>query len=426
MPYGFPRLETPSNRKIWEAYAANPAYFTLNDNTTYRAKVTNSSVSNEVISSLYFRGDVAFFERRLKLVGGLRAEQTNITAAGPLTDPTRNYQRDSSGQIVRQANGTPALIIPNTTANALAISQLTFLDRGARAEKEYLRLFPSLNASYNVRENLIARAAYYESVGRPNFVQYSGGITLPDTSLLPANNNRITVNNAGIKAWSARTINVRLEHYFEGVGQISVGAFRRHVENFFGATTFNATPEFLSLYGLDASLYDPYDVVTQHNISTGVRMEGLDFNYKQVLTFLPRWARGVQVFANGSGQRLLGDISSNFAGFISRSGSWGVSVTRPKWNARVNWNYRGRQRNAAVTGVGLEPGTFNWSSKRLYVDVLGEVVVWKRLAVFANLRNAGDATEDVEIAGPSTPEVAQFRQRIDYASLWTIGIKGTF
>jgi hypothetical protein len=92
----------------------------------------------------------------------------------------------------------------------------------------------------------------------------------------------------------------------------------------------------------------------------------------------------------------------------------------------VNWNYRGRQRNAAVTGVGLEPGTFNWSSKRLYVDVLGEVVVWKRLAVFANLRNAGDATEDVEIAGPSTPDVAQFRQRIDYASLWTIGIKGTF
>ena len=426
LPYGFPRLETPSNRKIWEAYAANPAYFTVNDNTTYRAKVTNSSLSNEVISSLYFRGDVAFFERRLKLVGGLRAEQTNIKADGPLNDPTRNYQRDAAGNILRNANGTPVLLLPATTANALAISQLTFLDRGAHVRKEYLRLFPSLNASYNIRENLIARAAYYESVGRPNFVQYSGGITLPDTNNPPAPNNQITVNNAGIKAWNARTINVRLERYFEGVGQFSVGAFRRHIENFFGATTFNATPEFLSLYGLDATLYDPYDVATQHNVSTGVRMEGLDFNYKQVLTFLPRWARGVQVFANGSGQRLLGDVSSNFAGFISRSGSWGVSVTRPKWNARVNWNYRGRQRNAAVTGVGLEPGTFNWSSKRLYVDVLGEVVVWRRLAVFANFRNIGDATEDVEIAGPSTPEVAQFRQRIDYASLWTIGVKGTF
>ena len=424
LPYGFPQLQTPSNRKIWEYYAANPASFTVNDNTTYRAKVTGSSFSNEVISSLYFRSDAAFFERRLKLVGGVRAEQTNVKAAGPLNDPTLNYQRNASGQIIRNANGTPVLILPTT--NALGISQLTFLDRGAHTRKEYLRLFPSLNASYNVRENLVLRAAYYESVGRPNFVQYSGGITLPDTSNPPAANNVIMVNNTGIKAWSAHTINLRLERYFEGVGQFSVGAFRRHIKNFFGGTTFNATPEFLAHYGLDPALYDPYDVATQQNISRGVRMEGIDFNYKQALAFLPHWARGVQVFANGSGQRLLGDESSNFAGFISRSGSWGASLTREKWNARVNWNYRGRQRNAAVTGVGLEPGTFNWSSKRLYVDVLGEYALTKRTALFVNLRNVGDATEDVEIAGPHTPEVAQFRQRIDYASLWTIGVKGTF
>jgi hypothetical protein len=119
-------------------------------------------------------------------------------------------------------------------------------------------------------------------------------------------------------------------------------------------------------------------------------------------------------------------VTSSLAGFISRSASWGVSLTRPKFNVRVNWNYRGRQRNGAVTGVGIEPGTFNYSSKRLYVDVLGEYYFWKRVALFVNLRNVGDATEDTEILGPSTPEHAQFRQRIDYASLWTIGVKGTF
>jgi TonB-dependent receptor len=424
LPFGFPQLETPSNRKFWEDFNANPSHYTTVENTTYRAKVTNSNHSREVISALYFRGDASFLDRRLKLVGGIRAEQTNITAEGPLTDPTRNYQRDASGQIVRTANGTPALLVP--TSNALGISQLTFIDRGAHTEKEYLRLFPSLNASYNLRENLIARASYYQSVGRPNFSQYSGGITLPDTDNPPTAANRISVNNAGIKAWSARTINVRLERYFEGVGQFSVGAFRRHFKNFFGNTIFNATPAFLALYGLDPVLYDPYDVSTQHNIETGVRMEGLDFNYKQVLTFLPRWACGVQVFANGSAQRALGDASGNFAGYIPRSGSWGISLTREKWNTRVNWNYRGRQRNAESTGVGIGPATFNWGSKRMYVDVLGEYYVHKRIAAFANLRNVGDATEDVEIAGPSTPSNAQFRQRIDYASLWTIGLKGTF
>ena len=55
-------------------------------------------------------------------------------------------------------------------------------DRGARAEKEYLRWFPSLNASYDLRENLIARAAYYHSIGRPDFNQYAVD---PSQPLLP-------------------------------------------------------------------------------------------------------------------------------------------------------------------------------------------------------------------------------------------------
>ncbi len=428
MPFGFGKSQSISNRKIWEHFSANRTHYTTNDNTTYRNKVTDSKHSKELISALYLRGDVNFFTRRLKLVGGLRAEQTNVDAEGPLSDPTRNFQRNASGQIV-DGNATlagvqPVLIVPAT--NALGVSQLTFIDRGARIEKEYLRLFPSLNASFNLRDNLIARAAYFQSVGRPNFVQYSGGITLPDTAGAPTTANRIAISNPQIKAWQAQTVNVRLERYFEGVGQFSVGAFRRTIDNFFTDIVFNATPQFLDAHDLDAATYDPYDVATQQNVSGTVRMEGFDFNYKQVLTFLPRWARGVQVFANGSSQRLIGDETVSLAGFIPRSASWGVSVTRQKWNARVNWNYRGRQRNAAVTPVGVEPGTFNYSSKRLYIDVLGEYYFYKRIALFVNLRNIGDATEDTEIYGPNTPEHAQFRQRIDYASLWTIGVKGTW
>jgi len=424
LPYGFPALQTISNRKFYENYAANPSQFTTNDNTNYRNQVAGSRISEEIVSALYLRGDVSFFERRLKLVGGLRAEQTNIQAAGPLTDPTLNFQRNSSGQIIRGANNLPVPIVPTT--NALGVSQLTFLDRGAHVEKEYLRLFPSINASYTLHENWVLRGAYFQSVGRPDFSQYTGGITLPDTSLLPANNNQIQVNNAAIKAWQAETFSVRIERYLQGVGQISLGGFRRQISNFFGATVFRATPEFLSVYNLDSSLYGAYDVATQKNLDGKVRMEGVDFSYKQALTFLPQWGRGVQVFANASSQRLLGDETASLNGFISRSASWGVSLTRQKWNARVNWNYRGRQRNAPVTGVGLEPGTFNYSGKRLYVDVLGEYYVWKRVGLFANLRNVTDATEDTEILGPHTPAHAQFRQRIDYASLWTVGIKSTF
>jgi iron complex outermembrane receptor protein len=422
--YGFPPFQGVSSELLFNAWQANPALFTSNANTTYRSEVNLSKRAAELVSAAYFRADLGFLSNRLKIVAGLRAEQTNIDAEGPLTDPSRNIQRDASGRPVLGANGRPLPLVPAT--NALGVSQLTFIDRGAQAKKEYLRWFPSLNASYNVREDLIARASVSTAIGRPDFNQYSGGLTLPDPEN-PGPADQITVSNVAIKPWSARTFNTRLEYYFAGVGQLSVGAFRRDFENFFGSTTFRPTDEFLELYSLDPDVYGAYPVVTQHNIDSTVRMQGLTLNYKQALTFLPRWARGVQIFANGSAQRLLGPASANFPAFIPKTASWGFSLNRERFNLRANWNYRSHQRRAAIAaGSSIEPGTYTWWSKRLYVDLSGEYTLYKRIALFAALRNIGDAPDDIQVYGPSTPEHAQFRQRTEYGSLWTFGLKGTF
>ena len=420
--FGIPRVQYVSNESVLDLYRTRPDYFTLDQNAKYRGEVNASKQSEETISSAYLRGDLQLLNRRLKLIGGLRAEQTNIEAQGPLNDPTRNFRRDPAGRVILGGDGRPQPI----TTDPLAMSQSTLIERGARAEKEYLRLFPSVNVSYEVRDSLIARAAYYHSIGRPNFNQYSGGVTLPDIESPPGGTNQIVVNNVGIKAWSARTAKLSLEYYFERVGLLSVGVFRRDFENFFGNTTFDATPAFLALYGLDPAIYDPYTVATQYNLESTVRMQGLDLNYKQALTFLPRWARGVQVFANGSAQRATGAAANNFAGYIPRSGSWGIGLSREKYNLRLNWNYLGRQRRAIVSGRSIEPGTYQWGSKRSYIDVTGEYSLSKNFAVFANLRNVNDPTDDTEIHGPSTPAHAQFRQRLEFGSLWTVGIKGTF
>lgn len=435
--YGLPTIQWLDNKKYYELYKAHPEYFTVDGNTAYRNAVSPSKFAEEIISSAYLRGDVAFFERRLQLVGGLRAEQTNVKGEGPLTDHTRAYQRDASGNVIyrRDASGNlvlntrgdpvPELVVP--TNAGLPYSQLTFIDRGRHSEKEYLRLFPNINVSYNVRENLIARAAWYVSVGRPNFDQYAGGLNLPDTQLLPSNSNRISINNAELKAWEAQTTKVRLEYYFQRVGQISIGAFRRDIENFFGSVVFRATPEFLALHDLDPDVYGDYDVSTTYNIPGTVRFTGLEFDYKQALTFLPQWARGVQVFANASALRARGQaVSSNF-NYIPRTYNWGVSLTRPKYLAKVSWNYRGKQRRGApLTGRGIEESTFDWGAKRLYIDLTGEYRLLKNYTLFANFRNIGGTTEDLKRYGPSTPDYARFRQRVDYGSAWTFGVKGSW
>ena len=390
MPYGFPASEAPSNRKVWDHYRVQPTTFTTNANTIARNRAATSKFAREQVIAPYLRSDFDFFNQRLKIVTGVRGERTEVQAQGPLTDPRRN---------------------PNG------------IERGSKTEKTYDKLFPSLNARYAVRENLIGRVAAYESIGRPDYNQYAGGLTLPDTSAGDSPTNRIIVNNVDINPWSAKSLVLRLEHYFQGVGVVSVAAFRRDVRNFFGSTVQAATPEFLATYGLDPNAYGRYGVSTQFNIPGTVRFEGVSFNYRQSLTFLPYWARGFEVFANGTSQRAVGDTGGNFAGYIPRSGSAGLSFTREKYNLRVNANHRGRTRlNAVAPGASIEPGTFNWQPPSTFVDVIGEYTVRKNLSVYANLRNVTDQGATTEIYGPSTPRHARFFQTTKYGSLWTFGV----
>ncbi len=390
LPFGFPASQAPSNRKVWGHYTAQPTYFTTNANTTARNRVATSKFARERVVAPYVRTDFSFLDQRLKIVAGVRGEKTMILANGPLRNPQIN------------ANG---------------------IERGSTTEKTYDKLFPSLNASYEIRENWIGRLAAYESIGRPDYNQYAGGLTLPDTSAGDSATNRIVVNNVDINPWAAKSLVLRLEHYFQGVGVVSVAAFRRDVRNFFGSTVQSATPEFLATNGLDPNAYGRYGVSTQFNLPGSVRFEGVSFNYRQSLTFLRHWARGFEVFANGTSQRAVGDTGGNFAGYIPRSGSAGLSFTREKYNLRINLNHRGRTRlNPVAAGASIEPGTFNWQPPSTFVDVIGEFNIRKNLSVYANLRNVTDQGATTETYGPSTPRNARFFQTTKYGSLWTFGV----
>ncbi|MEN9637025.1 MAG: hypothetical protein RL077_5429 [Verrucomicrobiota bacterium] len=420
--FGFPSTQRISNSLLWDLYQARPAYFTQNENNAYRSTVGLSKYAQEVTSSAYLRGDLALLQQRLKVTGGLRAEQTNISAEGPREDPTLNYQRDASGRVLLGANGKPLAM----AGTALDISKRTYLERGARVAKEYLRFFPSLNAGYNLTEKLIARAAYYHSVGRPNYNQYAGGVTLPDLSAPPSPSNVITLSNTAIKVWSARTGKVGLEYYFDGIGLVSVGAFRRQFENFFGSTTLASTPEFLAIHGIDPTEYRLYDVRTQYNIPSTVHMTGLDFQYRQSLTFLPAWARGFQVFASGSTQRATGTEADNFAGMIPRTASAGLSFERARFNLRANWTYQSQRKLAQITGASVGPGTFTYATPRRLIDLTGDYRLTKQLSLFGNIRNLTDEPEDFERWGPDTPRYAKFRQSDRYGALWIFGLRGNF
>ena len=93
---------------------------------------------------------------------------------------------------------------------------------------------------------------------------------------------------------------------------------------------------------------------------------------------------------------------------------------------KLNWNYRSRIRQVAISGRGIEPGTFNYDGERLYLDINGDYTLGRHLSLFASFRNVNDVTDNGYAYGPSTPAYARFIQRNDFSAEWTFGVKGSF
>ena len=422
-PYWGHKVTYLSNFKAWDLYQQHPEYFSTNDATNLSGLINSSRLVREAISAAYLRADFGLWQQRLRIVTGLRAEQTNVEGASVLFDPALNFTRDAGGNIVRDAAGRP---VPRFAATTLDYVRATRLQRSAVVEKEYLQLHPSINVSYDLAPNLIARAAYYRSIGRPDFSQYVTGLTLPDLTVGPTTNNVITANNPNVHPWTGLSATAALEYYFGKVGLLSVSVYQRDIDGFIVSARTPATPEFLEAWSLSDD-YAAYEVATQRNLDSSIRFRGGQVSYKQSLTFLPGWARGVTAFTNVSWQRVEGaDAQSVIRNgqFVPLTGNWGVALGRERYSVRLNWNYRGRTRQNERAN-----GAWQYQRRRLYLDLDADYYLAKsrKFGVFFNARNLRDQGDnEIDTFAEGTPINARNRETRAFGVLYTIGLRGNF
>ena len=422
-----PRMQWFDLDQIGDTYRRNPEYFTNTEAeavSAFRAAVTSSQVITETILAPYLRLDTALLDGRLQLTGGVRYERTDDDGTGPLIDPTRIYQRNAAGQIVRDAAGRPVVSAP---LSGLAGSRLAYLERSARATKSYDDFFPSFNATLQLRPDLLARVSYGRAFNRPDFGNILPSMNLPDTE---STSRTITASNPSLKPWYADSYGVSLEYYFRepGTGVASVRGYRRDVRDFWGTSLLPASDEILAPYGVDPRVYGEalgYFVSTTRNVGTA-RVSGLELDYRQNLAFLPPWARGLTVFGNLTLQRAEGTQQASFTGFVRRTYNWGVSYSRERLSLRVAVNHRGRIEQGRVTLAGAEPGTVTYLQARAIADVAAEYRLTRRYAVYVTGRNVNAANEDTVVLGPSTPADRSVQGRINYGATWYVGFKATY
>lgn len=416
---GQPLTQWPNRWAIYDYYRANPAQFVFNEVEAWQNLVADSKRIDETVSHAFVRGDLKLLRNRLIITGGARFERTDDEGLGPLVDPNLAYARDAAGNLRRDAAGrlVPLITIP------LNIARLTRIERGSRVERSYDGYYPSLNATYNLTENVLVRAAYAKTLGRPDYANIIPGLTVPDAS---TTSQTLTLNNTALDPWTANNYDVALEYYFPGNGFLTAGVFRKDLSNFFGAITTPVTPEFLALYNLDSVEYQSFLLATQVNAGAG-RLTGFEISYRQALRFLPRWARGIQVFANYTRQRVEGGPQADFAEFVPETINSGITVARGKFLLKLSSNLRGDRLPTLVTAATAPANTSVRTLKEHKVDVTAEYQFLKQLSLYAAMSNVlGDANRNQRYA-PTTPDYARPPTVAGYyGRLVTVGIKGQF
>lgn len=417
--FGIP-VRDLSNRKVYDLFRKNPSWFVLDEPAQHQSRVTGSAALQEDISAAYLRGDTRLMSQRLWLTAGVRFERTEIEGRGPRNDVSATYARSANGSIVRDASGKPVLI----TTDPLALRKLQFVERGAAASSSYDGFYPSLNASYRVGESFVARFGYARTIGRPDLPLIIPGTTIsePDVS-----SPTITVNNPGLRPWTASSYDISLETYEIRGGSGTVSVFQKDVSGFFNTVRTPATDSALADLGLPTNgTYIGYQILNQSN-GGDARITGIEFGYSQNLLFLPGVLRSLQVYANYTKLRTQGQRSADFSGFIPESISAGVNFVRPRYFVKFTFlNQAEFNLNSVAASSSELPDTYEIQPVYRRYGLNAEYSFSRRFALFFSTQDLNRRRAPLLRAAPSTPEYAKIRRNIILGTYVTLGVKGTF
>lgn len=189
--------------------------------------LSNEALVNEEASSAYMQVNMSdeFNGKTVNAVVGLRYEETDVVSQGLETAATAVIWIGGNEFIYEFAD--------EKTASS-----------GGGKSKEYL---PSLDLNMEVTEDVVTRFSYSRSLARPPV----GALNSTRTFLgnPKVNNRKVSVGNPDLKPFVSDNFDLSLEWYYGEGSYVSVGYFRKIVDNFLISLTTKQTFE---------GLLDPY------------------------------------------------------------------------------------------------------------------------------------------------------------------------
>jgi TonB-dependent receptor len=256
---------------------------------------------------------------------------------------------------------------------------------------DYDNWMPSLHLQWKPRTDLIVRAAWTNTIGRPDF----GSLAANEAVTFDGSQARVSRGNPNLKARQSQGFDVSVEFYPRD-GMISLAAFTKRIKN--EIFTLSSTENIDIGRGVE-----PVIVSSPRNAETA-KLNGVEFAVQQAFTFLPApfdgfgfngnltWLDTEFTFLTSTGPRTTGlfqqpELTTNMS----------IYYQRGPFEARVSHNYIGGQ---LETIVDANPNSDQYWKGRHLFDASLSYRVNDHVQLFLEGQNLSN-TGRQEVTGPN-------------------------
>jgi iron complex outermembrane recepter protein len=380
----------PNALAMGKLFLERPEWFThsMSRDNFYNAYIGNDRHYEEDINAGFLMGTTTVGPVLVR--AGLRYEETNTDALE--FDPLSPAEVRAAGfaETGGRANTIPGL------------QYQYFSQPKIHREGTYDHWFPSASVKYKFTRNFDLHLGFSSTIRRPTIRDVAGVWTIDDDALL------VSAPNPRLKPETSKNFAARLAYYFEPVGILGLNLFQNNVRGLHRTSRMTAAE-----YGYDGDLdLGAYQFSSTIASEEEVTIRGMELEYSQSLSFLPRPFKGLNLrasYTRSYAEVIIPQMSPHGV-------SLGLNYTFNRFNVYGSLNWRDD------TPTNVANTTYN--RHRSTIDVGGSVRLTNRFSLLFSGRNVRSEPVITMQKNGNNPAVAQTIEIT--GTIWTFGIKGVW
>jgi len=364
---------------------SNIGLFELNQLDTDFASNAESFEAEEDILAGYLQGKLEI--DKLRLIGGVRVEQTETTTRGNRT----------------------LIIEEGALVGGIPLDEDTLFLTPVSFDNEYTDVLPSLNIRYDLNEKMVARFGAFQSLIRPSFGKFAPRFIIEENE---DNERTGEFGNPDLDPYRATNFDATLEYYFSPEAVIQGGVFYKKIDDFIVDAEFEN--------GVFAGIAYDEAIIPINGDEAEVR--GFEFAYGQAFTMLPAPFDGLLANVNYTYTDAEGDVLGRTVP-LPTSSKHTYNIVLGYEKGPLSLRLSGAGRSSYLDELGGDEESDRYVKSHFQIDASAKYRINQNFQIFGEMVNINDATYTAYQEGPGRNRLLQYEE---YGWTAKFGVKANF